>query len=259
LPADHAISPQRSFASDPDGMIICHSRKFIFVHIHKTGGTSVERALDPHLAWNDLILGGSPFGEKIQQPYAKRFGLNKHSSVAEIEAVCGSSLLDEYFVFSVVRNPLSRLCSIYNFVGSSLKKWADQQDIKLDDIPRHMNPQAIQKRPALKWMSSKAFLQSGSFSEFIRHKDLANAPGFRTQASCLSGPGSQSLKAKYFRLEDRESWLEELNERLGIKFALPKTNESGEKFQDHAAVLAEDRGYIEARFCVDYETFGYSR
>src|SRR5215469_2544795 len=58
-------------------MIISHSRRFIFVHIHKAGGTSVEQALDPHLAWNDLILGGSQFGEKIQGAYQKRFGLNK--------------------------------------------------------------------------------------------------------------------------------------------------------------------------------------
>ena len=44
-------------------MIICHSRKYVFIHIHKTGGTSVESALEPTLHWNDLLLGSTPFGE----------------------------------------------------------------------------------------------------------------------------------------------------------------------------------------------------
>lgn len=238
-------------------MIICHSRKFIFIHIHKTGGTSVERALDPHLAWNDLILGGSPFGEKIQQPYAKKFGLNKHSSVAEIEAVCGSGILDEYFVFSVVRNPLTRLCSMYNFVGSALQKWADQKKIALKDIPKHITPEAVQKKPALKWNSSKVFLRSENFSEFIRHKGIAGAPGFRTQVSCLMGRDNQSLKARFFRLEECPDWVGELNRLLGIEFSLPKANESDLKLQDDSAVSDEDRAYIEFQFRQDYEALGY--
>jgi hypothetical protein len=237
-------------------MIICHSRKFIFVHIHKTGGTSVERALDPHLAWNALILGGSPFGERIQQPYAKKYGLNKHSSITEIAAICGRNILDEYFVFSIVRNPLSRLCSMYNFVATSLGNWAEQQKIDFDDIAAHITPQAAQKKPALKWASSKAFLRSRNFSEFIRHKSLSDAPGFRSQVSCLASPDNRVLSAQFFRLEDCPAWIEELNEQLGIKFTLPKANESV-KLQEESSITAEDREYIKSLFHDDYEAFGY--
>ncbi|HEY3638812.1 MAG TPA: sulfotransferase family 2 domain-containing protein [Rhizomicrobium sp.] len=238
-------------------MIICHSRKFIFIHIHKTGGTSVERALDPHLAWNDLILGGSAFGERIQAAYMKKFGLNKHSTVAEIEKVCGSGILDEYFVFSVVRNPLSRLCSMYNFVGSSLKKWADEQGIDLREIPEHTTREALQQKPALKWVSSKVFLRSKDFSEFIRHKRLSEAPGFRTQLSSLTGLDTETLKSRFFRLEDYPAWVEELSERLGLQLELPKANESGVKFQQDSVVSAEDADYIKSLFRADYEAFGY--
>ena len=49
-------------------MIISNSHKFIFVHILKTAGTSICAALDPTLRWNDVILGGTGFGEKMNAP-----------------------------------------------------------------------------------------------------------------------------------------------------------------------------------------------
>jgi hypothetical protein len=237
-------------------MIICHSRKFIFVHIHKTGGTSVERALDPHLAWNDLILGGSPFGEKIQQPYAKKFGLNKHSTVSDIEAVCGD-LVRDYVTFALVRNPLSRMCSLYNFVATIVHRWADQQGIDLADVERHITPQAIKKKPALKWSSTKAFLRAGNFSEFIRHKGLMNAPGFRSQLNCLAAGKDGVLKARFFRLEDFPEWMTELNAITGVELILSRENESDLKLQDDATVTAEDHSHIRSLFQQDYEAFGY--
>lgn len=239
-------------------MIICHSRQFIFIHIHKTGGTSIERALDPHLAWNDLILGGSAFGEKIQQPYTKKFGLSKHSSVSEIEAICGEELVRRYRTFSLVRHPVSRMCSLYNFVATIVHRWADQQGIDVGDVVEEITPQAAKKKPALKWSSTKAFLRSANFSEFIRHKGLINAPGFRNQASCLAGGEEDgSLKAKYFRLEDFPRWMDELVAITGIDVVLSRENESDLKLQDDAKVSADDRSYIRSLFRPDYETFGY--
>jgi hypothetical protein len=238
-------------------MIICHSRKFIFVHIHKTGGTSIERALDPHLAWNDLILGGSPFGEKIQQPYSRKFGLAKHSTVADIERVCGSSLIEDYYVFSLVRHPLSRLCSVYNFVATTLQKWAKQQNISFEDVGQHITAEAAKKKPGLKWASTKAFLESRSFAEFIRRPELTEAPGFRPQTSCLAGEDDR-LKAEYFRLEDCPGWIAGLNGKLGLDFSLPRENESRVKLVDDQSVGDEDRAYIESAFRQDYETFGYT-
>ena len=167
-------------------MIISHSRRFIFVHIHKAGGTSVEQSLDPYLAWNDLVLGGSPFGERIQGPYKTRFGLSKHSTVAEIESVCGAQYLEDYFVFSVVRHPLARLCSVYNFVATTVNNWAVRQNVSLEDARRLITPQAAKKMPGLAWLSTRIFLKTKGFSEFIRHDDIRQAPGFRSQVSVLT-------------------------------------------------------------------------
>ena len=240
-------------------MIISHSRQFTFVHIHKAGGTSVERALDPFLAWNDLILGGSALGERMQAPFSAKFGLNKHSSVSDIERVCGSRYVEEYYLFAVVRHPLARVCSIYNFIATSLNKWALRQNISLSEVAAKITPKAAKKTPALNWGTSKAFLGSTNFSEFIRDNRVSAAPGFRTQVSVLSAGTGGPLKGEIFRLEDYPRWAEPLGARLGVEFKLPHANPSGLKLIEPAQIVADDRAFVESKFECDYQAFGYER
>jgi hypothetical protein len=44
--------------------------------------------------------------------------------VSEVEIICGSEILDEYYVFSTVRHPVNRIYSPYNFVGGIVLEWA---------------------------------------------------------------------------------------------------------------------------------------
>jgi hypothetical protein len=56
-------------------MILSYSKKFVFIHLDKCGGTSVEFSLRPYLPKQDLVLGDSdrlmfgPLGD----------GLSKHA------------------------------------------------------------------------------------------------------------------------------------------------------------------------------------
>jgi hypothetical protein len=238
-------------------MIISHSRKFTFVHIHKTGGTSVERALDPCLAWYDLILGGSAFGEKLQEPYAAKFKIHKHSTVADIETICGAEYVDNYYLFAVVRHPLSRACSLYNFAASTLDKWANKHGIPLGKVASHITEDAARKKPGLKWASSRAFMATHNFSDFIRHEKIAGAPGFRTQVSSLKAAGTGKLKGQFYRIEDHKEWTPTLGKTLGIELQLPRANASTMKLIDDQSVNEEDRRYIESLFKEDYESLGY--
>ncbi|MGD0191533.1 MAG: sulfotransferase family 2 domain-containing protein [Rhizomicrobium sp.] len=239
-------------------MIISHSRRFVFVHIHKAGGTSVEQALDPHLAWNDLILGGSPFGERLQAPYKKRFGLSKHSSIADIEAVCGRSLIEDYFTFALVRHPVTRVCSIYNFVATTVNNWAVRHNVPLADVARRITPQAAKKAPGLAWLSTRIFLKTGGFSEFLRHKDIAQAPGFRSQTASLSSSLGNGPVGTIFKLEDYPSWAGALSEKLVLDFELPHANQSGVRLVEPETVSATDAELIRDMFNADFETFGYT-
>ena len=239
-------------------MIISHSRRFVFVHIHKAGGTSIEKALDPHLAWNDLIIGGSQYGEAIQAAYRKKFHLSKHSTVAEIEAVCGARYFDEYFAFALVRHPLARACSVYNFVATTINNWAVREGIPFEEIHQHVTPEAIKKRPGLGWASTRIFLETAGFSEFIRHTDIGQVPGFRTQVGILRRKDSDRLAGNVFKLEDHSHWVGELGARLGIELRLPHANKSGVRLTDPEEVSGDDKSFVESLFAEDYKAFGYS-
>ncbi|NEN90268.1 MAG: hypothetical protein F6K48_15660 [Okeania sp. SIO3H1] len=46
-------------------MIISENDKFIFIHIPKNGGTSVALSLEERLKYNDIVIGGTKYGDKL--------------------------------------------------------------------------------------------------------------------------------------------------------------------------------------------------
>lgn len=110
-------------------MIISHSRKFIFIHLEKCGGTSVENALEPYLSWDDIILGSTDYGESIQALLYKRYGIEnvqknmlwKHSDAHSIYKYLGKKKWCEYKKIVIVRDPLDLLKSLYFFSQNAIK------------------------------------------------------------------------------------------------------------------------------------------
>jgi hypothetical protein len=109
-------------------MIISHYKKFIFIHLEKCGGTSVETALEPHLDWKDIILGSTEFGEKIQTAYFDRYGFDKvkkemlwkHSNAKNIFNFLGQEKWQQYKRLSVVREPVDLISSLYWFSNTAI-------------------------------------------------------------------------------------------------------------------------------------------
>ena len=97
--------------------MINHKHKFVFVHIPKTGGTSIESLFikDPDI--------------RVLIANCRKDVPGKHHMVRDIN----SGLLKKYFVFTFVRNPWDRMVSYYKFRikrsckmhnhGGSLKEW----------------------------------------------------------------------------------------------------------------------------------------
>lgn len=101
-------------------MPLDRARKIMFLHIPKTGGTSVESALGICGIDND---GSNEFSEELQ------FGLcdgiySQHLTGRELISILGEDA-SEYRAMSFVRNPYSRLLSAY-FASTELRqlrKW----------------------------------------------------------------------------------------------------------------------------------------
>ena len=238
-------------------MIICHSRRFAFVHIHKTAGTSIELALDPFLTWSDLIIGSSRFGEAVENYYRNRFGLDKHSSVQDIETVCGQEIAHNYYLFATVRHPLDRLCSLYNYVGSLVFGWAEKRGVAPGEMASYVTEEVRKQVPFLRWATSRAFLGTPAFSEFIRDARLSEDRAFHTQLSRLRSVDDGQVYADVLRLEDMSAWLPGLQAKLGWEFGLPYSNESRLKLIRREMISPDDRRYVEDCFSEDYAAFGY--
>ena len=89
--------------------MIDHFLKVIFIHLEKTGGTSIVTAL----SGGDTSAVFS-FDKKYDQ------GFIKHYSVAKTKKVYGDKVWNSYVKFTVVRNPWDRLVSKWQWRRNGL-------------------------------------------------------------------------------------------------------------------------------------------
>jgi len=80
--------------------MISHEKKFIFVHVPRTGGYTLSNFLRPYCDEESLKL-------------FSRFSAsgNLHAMAREYVEVYGGKIFEEYTVFSIVRNPFERAVS----------------------------------------------------------------------------------------------------------------------------------------------------
>lgn len=89
-------------------------RKVIFIHIPKTGGVSVERSIHKALGGPDKI----PYGQLINKPpIPERMAppLFLHSTMRDYRRYYLTEI-EDFYIFSIVRNPWRRLVSHYEYL-----------------------------------------------------------------------------------------------------------------------------------------------
>jgi hypothetical protein len=201
----------------------------IFVHIPKTGGTSIETALDMFDDW------------KIEQPQ-KLFGLIastelqkhgflsaflQHLTFSEIQTI--STDWQDFFSFSFVRNPWDKMVSMYSNPDPHMVKQARQQGIELTKI---------------------------SFAEFINNTGKIQHIHLLEQHKFIFDNNKQ-LVDFIGRFENLEADFQQLTKLIGISCQLPHRNKSQRKsYQDYYD--SDTQAIVAERYQQDISMFGYS-
>lgn len=247
-------------------MIISHSRKLIFIHIPKCGGSTVERALEPFLDWNDVALGTSDIGNAMNRPFRERFGLFDHGSLSDVIAICGASYIEEYFTFALVRHPVERAMSSFNYIAQMCRYPCNFLKIDLDTLAEKISQDSadprgrkdlIRRYPFLDWDILHSFLRTQDFSAFIRDPVTLADPAFVPQVDFVSSLDGKTRLDHIVKLEELHRFATRLSKHLGTPITFGHHNRSEKKRITRDTLSRDDRTYLRHYFDQDFLAFEY--
>lgn len=213
-------------------MIVSRGRSYIFVHIPKTGGTSMALSLEDRAKADDIMIGDTP---KAVKRRGKVKGIQtagrlwKHATLADAEGLITRAEMADMFVFTLVRNPWDRLVSYYH--------WLKTQTFD---------------HPAVELAKSKGF--SGFLNAPLTKDTFRNNP-YRSYLTDKTGVHHGDL---YIRLEHLSEDMEPLANHLGFGLNLPIANASGRP-RDYRGFYTESDAELVADICAaDIAQHGYT-
>jgi len=206
-------------------MLISTEKNFIFVHVAKTGGQAIKKALRPyavkktHGQWRRL-LSHLPVPEGVDAQFGP------HTSAQWAKLKLPAAFFDGAFKFAIVRNPYDLAVSRYSFI-------------------RGAKGHHHHKRAA-----------GQSFADFLRmEKRRANRDD---QTSMLYGWNGALLVDKIYHFEEMEEAYRDIIERLCLRDAPELTRVNASKRGDYREYYGEtERKLVEEIWARDIANFGY--
>jgi hypothetical protein len=214
-------------------MIVSRGRKYIFVHIPKTGGTAMTLALEDRAMKDDILIGDTPKAQKRRKRLkgVKVAGkLWKHSTLADIDGLVSADELDDMFVFTMVRNPWDRMVSYYH--------WLREQDFDHTAV---------------------LLARTLSFERFVMHPQTQGSVKASPYGHYLRDAGGRDRTGAAIRLENLADDLAPVEAHLGFKLGdIPHVNASA-RHRDYRGYYTDETAEIVAEICQDdIARFGYA-
>lgn len=250
-------------------MVILNSKKVIYIHIHKTGGETIEHLLGQFRAWNDIMLDSENPGSSAE--FERHFRLRKHSSARQVAKLIGADVWNGYFSWATVRDPYSRLTSLYSFVASMSEPGLARIGFPVTESHgaqrTWVESTAYPSTVPWTFAAVRAYLATRAarspFSEFLRHPLLlSKEPAYHTQFSRLSNAqGSALLVKRVVKLEFLSNEWEELCRQMGVPAPqLLVRNATPSKWRHSAKELLNnpaDLQLVNSVYAEDFRRFSY--
>ncbi len=204
-------------------MIVSTKRQFVFVHIFKTAGTSIKRAVRRYAmpSWHE---GANFVFKRIGVPQFGPPSRGDHFKATDLIGEIGRERFDRMFSFAFVRNPWDWELSHYRYI------------CKNDSHANHAEVSALK-----------------DFHEYIRWRCDGRS---QMQASFLMHEG-RSVVDFVGRFENLASDFKYACERIGIPYRLPRLNAT--KREDYRIAYDEQtQEMVASTYATDIERFGYS-
>lgn len=213
-------------------MIISPERRFIFVHIPKTGGTSMARALEARAHRDDILIGDTPKAVRRRarlKSLQARGRLWKHSTLADIDGVLSPDEIAGMFCFCLVRNPWDRMVSYYH--------WLLQQSFD------HL---------------AVTTAQTHDFGGFVAHAFTRHSIGAWPYGRYMQDVTGVEHCALFLRLERLDEDTGQLLKHLGFALDVPHDNRS-DRGRDYREYYTQATRQIVAETCAeDIARFSYA-
>ena len=213
-------------------MILSRGRRFIFVHIPKTGGTALTLALEERAMKDDVLIGDTPKARARKGRWhgVKSHGrLWKHSTLSDMAGLASDTEIADFFTVTLVRNPWDRVVSYYH--------WLRDQGFA---------------HPAV------GLAKSHDFSGFLNHGQTITSLTLWPYTAYLRDRFGHERASLFVRLEHLDQDIAPFEAHLGFRLTpLPRANASDRARDWRAYYTAADAGLVARISAGDIARFGY--
>lgn len=234
-------------------MIVCHNKKFIFIHVPKAAGSSIKNYLKGFLRFNDVncqlagadinVKSASIGGAPAYLDYMRtEHGIHKHSTAEAVRDGLGSDYFDEFFSFAFVRNPYARAYSAFRFT----LKWDEK-----------LRPES-KRFQEIKDMSFEEWLLTSYVVEYKMMQTKLQSHWLPNQNSVSYIGRTEAFNDSMFEILVRISNNKKDSAKLVELLSSVRQNQST-PIDEWKSMSGEASDQIFNLYRRDFENFGYSR